>query len=45
MVYMIEYQISYILDGLRTMERHIEVRPEIQEAFNTELQQRMQGAI
>ncbi len=49
MVYMIESQISYILDCLHTMDRRnlriIEVRPEIQEAFNTEMQQRMQGTV
>ena len=49
MVYMIESQISYILDCLHTMDRKnlqtIEVRPEIQEVFNTELQQRMQGTV
>ncbi len=49
MVLMIESQITYILDCLRTMKRrnvHIaEVQPEVQEAFNTELQQRMQGTV
>jgi cation diffusion facilitator CzcD-associated flavoprotein CzcO len=49
MVYMIESQIAYILDCLRMMDRRnlraIEVRPEIQEAFKTEMQQRMQGTV
>ena len=49
MVYMIESQITYILDCLRKMERRhlraVEVRPEIQEAFNTEMQQRMQSTV
>lgn len=49
MVFMIESQISYILDCLRTIEqqraRSVEVRSEVQEAFNTELQQRMQGTV
>jgi hypothetical protein len=46
---MIESQIKYILDCLRTMDRRalqtVEVRPEIQEAFNTEMQQRMRGTV
>lgn len=45
MVHMIESQISYVLDALKTMEQRqwqaIEVRPEVQENFNEELQQRM----
>ena len=49
MVFMIESQITYILDCLRTMERGnlraVEVRPAIQEAFNTELQQRMRSTV
>ncbi len=49
MVLMIESQINYILDCLRTMERRnvrtIEVQPAIQEAFNTEMQQRMKGTV
>ena len=49
MVYMIESQLTYILDCLRTMDRRklrtVEVQPEIQEAFNTELQKRMQGTV
>jgi len=49
MIYMIEAQISYILDCLRTMDRRnlraVEVRPETQEAFKTEMQQRMQGTV
>lgn len=49
MVFMIEAQVSYILDCLRTMKRRnvgvVEVQPEMQEAFNTELQQKMQGTV
>ncbi len=49
MVFMIEAQISYILDCLHTMYQHnlqtIEVRSEVQEAFNTELQERMPGTV
>jgi hypothetical protein len=46
---MIESQITYILDCLRAMDRRnlqaVEVQPEIEEAFNTEMQQRMQGTV
>jgi hypothetical protein len=49
MIYMIESQITYILDCLHTMDRQklraVEVRREAQEAFNAELQQRMQGTV
>ncbi len=49
MVFMIESQVAYILDCLRTMEQRalqtIEVRPESEEAFNTEIQQRMRGTV
>jgi cation diffusion facilitator CzcD-associated flavoprotein CzcO len=49
MVYMIESQITYILDCLRTMDRRnlqaIEVLSGIEEAFNTEMQRRLQGTV
>ncbi len=49
MVFMIESQISYILDCLHTMDRQhlqtIEVRPEVQAAFNSEMQRRMRGTV
>jgi len=49
MVFMIESQLNYILDCLRTMDRRnlraVEVRPEIQEAFDTEVQKRMQRTV
>lgn len=49
MVYMIESQISYILDCLRTMNKRklgtTEVRPEIQEVFDNEMQRRMQRTV
>ncbi len=49
MVFMIESQLNYILDCLRTMDRRnlraVDVLPETQEAFNTEMQQRMQGTV
>ncbi len=45
MVYMIESQIAYIMDALRTMDRlgvdAIDVRPEVQDAYNEELQRRL----
>ncbi len=49
MVFMIESQITYILDCLRTMNRRalqsVEVRPASEEAFNTEMQRRMKGTV
>ena len=49
MIFMIESQLNYILDCLHTMDRRnlgaVEIRPEIQEAFNTEMQKRMQGTV
>ncbi len=49
MVYMIESQLTYILDCLRTMKRRslqaVEVRPEIEEAYNREMQQRLQTTV
>jgi cation diffusion facilitator CzcD-associated flavoprotein CzcO len=49
MVFMIESQVKYIMDCLRTVRRRnlqtVEVRPEIQAAFNTEIQKRMQGTV
>lgn len=47
MVYMIESQVAYILDCLRTMERRnlqmVEVRTEEEMVFADEMQRRMQG--
>lgn len=47
MIYMIESQIAYILDCLRTIERRgvqtVEVRQEVQEQFVSEIQQRMRS--
>ncbi|HLZ60334.1 MAG TPA: NAD(P)/FAD-dependent oxidoreductase [Ktedonosporobacter sp.] len=49
MIFMIEAQITYILDCLRIMERKrwqsIEVRAESQELFNQDVQQRMQHTV
>jgi cyclohexanone monooxygenase len=42
---MIEAQIEYVIDALRVMEEHgveaVDVRPEVQSAFNAEVQSRM----
>ncbi len=49
MVYMIESQITYILDCLRVMEREhlstVEVRPDAQDGFAAEMRRRMQGTV
>jgi hypothetical protein len=49
MVFMIEAQVTYILDCLRTMERKhlqaVEVRAESQQAFNQALQARMRHTV
>jgi cation diffusion facilitator CzcD-associated flavoprotein CzcO len=49
LVFMIESQINYILDCLRMARRRglqtVEVQPEIQQAFNAEMQQRMQKTV
>jgi cation diffusion facilitator CzcD-associated flavoprotein CzcO len=49
MVFMIESQIAYVLDCLRTLKRlnmrTIEVRPEVQAAYNAMLRQRLQGTV
>jgi cation diffusion facilitator CzcD-associated flavoprotein CzcO len=49
MVFMIEAQVTYILDCLRLMQRRhartVEVRPEVQKTFNDRLQQRMRGTV
>jgi cation diffusion facilitator CzcD-associated flavoprotein CzcO len=49
MVYVIESQIAYVLDALRTMRDRgaevAEVKPEAEQAFNAELDRRMQGTV
>jgi cation diffusion facilitator CzcD-associated flavoprotein CzcO len=49
MVYMIEAQVSYVLDALRQMMRlgieALDVRPQVQAAANAELQERMAGTV
>ena len=49
MVYMIESQIAHVVDALRVMRERgaetIEVRPEVQERFNAELQSKLEGTV
>ena len=49
MVLMIEAQVAYILDALRTMESQgvqtVEVRPEMQAAYNVQVQSRLQRTV
>jgi cation diffusion facilitator CzcD-associated flavoprotein CzcO len=49
MVYMIESQVAYVLDALRAMRERgvetVEVRPEAQEAFNEDVQKRLEGTV
>ena len=49
MVFMIESQIRYILDCLHMMEKQhlqtVEIQPEHEQAYNKEMQQRMQGTV
>ncbi len=49
LVFMIESQINYVADALAAMRRNgagaIEVRPEVQAAFNEDVQRRMRGTV
>ncbi len=49
MVFMIESQLAYILDCLRVMDRRglgaVDVRPDVQDAYNDELQRRMRRTV
>jgi cation diffusion facilitator CzcD-associated flavoprotein CzcO len=49
MIYMIESQLSYILDCLRLMRQRgiqaVEPRAEVQAAYNAEIQRRMRGTV
>jgi cation diffusion facilitator CzcD-associated flavoprotein CzcO len=49
LVYMIESQIAYVMDALRFVERSntevVEVRSDVQAAYNRELQERLQGTV
>ena len=48
-VYMLESQLAYAIDALRTMRlrgaAEFEVRPEVQAAYNEELQERLAGTV
>ena len=48
-VYMLESQFNYIVDGLRTLRARgaesFDVRPEVQEAYNAELQKQLEGTV
>ena len=47
MVYMIESQIAYVMDALKALGDGavVEVRPEIEAAYNQEVQRRMRGTV
>ncbi|WP_426572298.1 flavin-containing monooxygenase [Aquihabitans sp. McL0605] len=49
MVFMIESQVSYVMDALRSMDRTgastVEVRPEAVEAYNVALQEQLGGTV
>jgi hypothetical protein len=49
MVYMIESQIAYVLDALRTLERSgagaVEVRPEAVNAYNEAIEEQLDGTV
>jgi cation diffusion facilitator CzcD-associated flavoprotein CzcO len=49
MVYMIESQVAYVMDALRELRRNghrtVEVRPDVQERYNREVQRRMKHTV
>ena len=49
MTLMLEAQVKYVLDAVRTIDRRglgsVEVRPEVQEAYNQRLQERFAGTV
>jgi len=49
MVFMIESQVAYLVDAVRTMRDHaydaVEVRPEVERAWSADLQERMQQTV
>lgn len=49
MIYMIESQVSYVLDGVRKMSekgwRTVDVRPEFQRIYNDEIQVKLSGSV
>jgi hypothetical protein len=48
-VYMIEAQLEYVVDALRTMDARgvasVEVRPQVAEAFNAGIQSQLEGTV
>jgi hypothetical protein len=48
-IFMIESQVSYVLDALRYLDREraaaVEVRPDAQASFNAEVDRRMRGTV
>jgi cation diffusion facilitator CzcD-associated flavoprotein CzcO len=48
-VYMLESQIHYVVDSIRTLRqggiRYIDIRPDVQREFNAELQRRLAGSV
>ncbi len=48
-VFMIESHIEYVMDAIRTIDRRglasVDVRPEVQEAYNRDLDERMPGTV
>src|SRR5437588_760416 len=48
-VYMIESQVAYLIDALRTVDSTgadaLDVRPDVQAAYNDELQRKLQGTV
>ena len=48
-VYILESQFNYVLSALRTLKKRgagvFEVRPEVQQAYNAELQEQLQGTV
>jgi cation diffusion facilitator CzcD-associated flavoprotein CzcO len=48
-IYMLECQIAYVLDAIRELgragARYVDLRPEIQRAFNAEIQRRLENTV
>jgi cation diffusion facilitator CzcD-associated flavoprotein CzcO len=48
-IHMLESQINYVMESLRALEglgaSYMDVRPEVQRAFNDELQRRLEGSV
>jgi cation diffusion facilitator CzcD-associated flavoprotein CzcO len=48
-VYILESQMNYVMSALEAMDEHgaacVEVRPQVQDVFNAEMQERLQGSV